>query len=286
LSFLHEMLSHDFMLSAFEAGTVIALVAGPVGYLLVLRTQIFAADALGHVAFTGALAALVMGFNLLVGLFAASVVMALGIASFSDERRVNDVVIGSVFAWILGLGVLFLGLYVTYQGTTNSTAGVTVLFGSILGLRGYQATAAAAVCLPVVAITGLIFRPLLFSSLDPQAAAARRVPVRLLGLLFMVLVALTVAEATQAVGALLIVGLLAMPAAVAQRFTTSPLAACVLASVVAMVCMWAGLTISYTVSAVPPSFAIIALLFFLYVTVAASRAAELEGLSKLRWRAK
>jgi zinc/manganese transport system permease protein len=263
--FLLAMLSHDFIRSAFEAGAVIALAAGPVGYFLVLRGQIFAADALGHVAFTGALAALVLGFDLAAGLVVSTVGVGAGMAQLSGRKRSNDVVIGSVFAWTLGLGVLFLTLYTTYGGASNGAAGVTVLFGSIFGLRSSQVGLAIAICLPVTALALLIARPLLFASVDPEAAAAQQIPVRAVGLIFMLLVALVVAEAAQAIGALLIVGLLAMPPMVAQRLTNCPFAALLLSPVIGVAGIWAGLTLSYAVNQLPPSFAIVAVLFVLFI---------------------
>src|SRR5438270_9005785 len=104
------MFSHDFMRHAYLAGTFIALAAGLVGYFVVLRNQVFAGDALSHMAFTGALGALAIGVEALVGLFAASIAGAVGLGTFGSRARGRDVVVGTVFAWVLGLGVLFLSL--------------------------------------------------------------------------------------------------------------------------------------------------------------------------------
>jgi zinc/manganese transport system permease protein len=251
------MLAHPFMQHAFLAGTAVAAAAGLVGYFLVLRAQVFTADALSHVAFTGALAALAVGLDARLGLFAVTVLVALGMGTLGRRARPDDVVIGGVFAWILGLGVFFLTLYTTTRsGSGDGSASVSVLFGSILGLNGVRAgiTAAVgvAVCLAVVAIA----RPLLFASLDEAVAAARGVPVRLLGFAFLTLVAVTTAEATQVVGALLILGLLAAPAGAANRLTTRPLRALALSAGIAVASVWLGLTASY-VFAVPASFAVL-----------------------------
>ena len=102
---------HPFMRNAFVAGTGIAACCGAVGYFVVLRSQVFTGDALSHVAFTGALAALAAGFDLRLGLFGATVAVAVGMGFLGRFGRADDVVIGSVFAWILGLGVLFLSIY-------------------------------------------------------------------------------------------------------------------------------------------------------------------------------
>src|SRR5207302_1592623 len=112
---------------------------------VVLRGQVFTGDALSHVAFTGALAALAAGVDLRVGLFGATVAVAVGMGVLGRLGRADDVVIGSVFAWMLGLGVLFLSIYTASSSGSNGTAGVSVLFGSILGLSGGAARTAAAI---------------------------------------------------------------------------------------------------------------------------------------------
>jgi zinc/manganese transport system permease protein len=263
---LGDIFAHPFMRYAFLAGTAVALAAGLVGYFLVLRAQIFTADALSHVAFTGALAALAAGFDLRVGLFAVTVLVALGMGALGRRARPDDVVIGGVFAWILGLGVFFLTLYTTHRSSgANGQAGVTVLFGSIFGLSGGDAVlttvVAAVVCLAVVTIA----RPLLFASLDETVATTHGVRVRLLGYGFLVLVALTTAESTQVVGALLILGLLAAPAGAAMRLTARPLRALWISAGIAVASVWIGLAVSYAVPSVPPSFGILAVATLAYV---------------------
>jgi zinc/manganese transport system permease protein len=236
------MLGHPFMQYALLAGTAVALAAGLVGYFLVLRAQVFTADALSHVAFTGALATLAAGMDAQIGLFAVTIVVALGMGALNRRARPDDVVIGGVFAWILGLGVYFLTLYTTTRSGTNGSASVTVLFGSIFGLSAGRATLTAIIALLICAAMVAIARPLLFASLDENVAAARGVPVRLLGYGFLVLVGATAAESTQVVGALLILGLLAAPAGAASRLTTRPLHAMGLSAAIAVASMWLGLT--------------------------------------------
>src|SRR5246127_4070246 len=107
------MFSQPFMRTAFLAGTPIAMACGLVGYFAVLRAQVFTGDALSHVAFTGALAALAAGIDLRIGLFTATIAVAAGIGMLGRLGRADDVVIGNVFAWILGLGVFFLTLFTT-----------------------------------------------------------------------------------------------------------------------------------------------------------------------------
>jgi zinc/manganese transport system permease protein len=251
-------LSHPFFLHAVLAGTAIAAAAGLTGYFLVLRAQIFTGDALSHAAFTGALAALAVGWDLRIGLFAATVGVAVLLGFLGSRTKADDVAIGSAFAWILGLGVFFMTLYTTHRSTSDGNAGVSVLFGSIFGLSTSAAWIAVAVAAGVCVALLVLARPLLFASLDEAVAAARGVPVRLLGLAFLVLVGACAAEATQAVGSLLLLGLLAAPAGAAQRLTDSPFRALALSALLAVGEMWTGLAVGYAVPGVPPSFAIMA----------------------------
>lgn len=254
------VLAHPFLESAYGAGTAIAVVSGLVGYLVVLRGQVFAGDALSHVAFTGALAALAFGVDLRLGLYGGCVAFALLLAVLGRQQGPDDTVIGSVFAWVLGLGALFLSLFTTSStgvGGSGGTTGVSVLFGSILGLTGGQALADAVISLAVAAAVVVMARPLVFASLDPAVARSRGVPVRALSIGFFVLLGVTAGVATQAVGALLLLGLLAAPAGAAQRLTARPYRAMWLSAAIALGSMWIGLTVAYLVPTVPPSFGII-----------------------------
>ena len=268
---LGGMLSHDFMRNAFLAGTAVAAAGGLVGYFVVLRNQVFTGDALSHVAFTGALAALAIGVDLRVGLFAAVIAVAIVMGALGDRGHADDVVIGGVFAWILGLGVLFLSLFTTHRSTSNSTAGVSVLFGSIFGLDHARTITAVLIAVGVCTAMVIVARPLLYASIDAAAAEARNVPVRGLGYGFLVLVAITAAEATQAMGALLLLALLAAPAATAQRLTSRPLHGLVLSAVIAIAAIWVGLTISYWVPQLPPSSCIVATFAVVYASTTAIR---------------
>ncbi|HEY3895889.1 MAG TPA: metal ABC transporter permease [Pseudonocardiaceae bacterium] len=247
-----------FLLHALLAGTAIAAAAGLVGYFVVLRSQVFTGDALSHVAFTGALAALAIGIDQRIGLFVATIGVGIALGALGGKGRADDVVIGSVFAWILGLGVFFLSVYTTTHSTEHGNTSVTVLFGSIFGLTLSQALVAALVAAAVAAAILVMARPLLFASIDGAVAAARGIPVRLLGYCFLATVGATAAEASQAVGALLLLGLLAAPAGTAQRLTTRPYLALALSAALAVGEMWAGLGLSVAVPALPPSSAILA----------------------------
>jgi len=252
------------MRSAFIAGGCIAVAAGLVGYFVVLRNQVFTADALGHTAFTGSLGGLLAGLNVLVGAFASCVVVALAIGTLGGRGRGRDVVIGTVFAWVLGIGVLFLSLYTTSRSAAAGNVGVTVLFGSILSLQPRQVAIIVAAALATVAVVVIVARPLLFLSVDPEVAVTRGVPARALTALFLVLVAVTVAEAVQAVGALLIFALLVTPAAVAQNLSARPWPAMLLSALVAVAVVWGGLVLSFYMG-YPASFFITALAFAAYL---------------------
>jgi zinc/manganese transport system permease protein len=265
------MLGHEFMRNAFLAGTFVALACGLVGYFVVLRAQVFAGDALSHVAFTGALAAAAAGIDLRVGLFAATILVALGMGAAGERARADDAVIGSFFAWILGLGALFLSIFTTTSsgGGGNGTAGVRVLFGSIFGLSVSEARLAAALGALAVVVVLAIARPLLFTSVDVEVAEAKGVRVTLVGLIFLGVLGLVAAEATQAVGALLLLGLLSAPAGAAHRLTANPYKGLVLSGALALGAMWGGLTLSYLVPSLPPSSMIVSLAVAIYVAAAA-----------------
>jgi zinc/manganese transport system permease protein len=271
---LGGILGQSFLRNAFLAGTAIAATCGLVGYFLVLRSQVFTGDALSHVAFAGALAALSFGIDPRVGLFVATIAVGILMGTLGPRGQADDVVVGSVFAWILGLGVLFLTIYTTSRSTSDSTAGVSVLFGSIFGLSQSQAVVAAAIAVAVGLALVVIARPLLFASVDPGVASARRVPVVGLGLGFLALVGACAAEATQAVGALLLLGLLAAPAGTAQQLTARPYRALVLSGAVAVADMWSGLVLSYAFPHLPPSFCVISVAAVVYLVVLMARRAR------------
>ena len=263
------MLSQPFMQHALLAGTSVAVLAGLAGYFVVLRSQVFAGDALSHVAYTGALAALAVGVDLRFGLFAATIAVAVLLGVLGGRGIADDVVIGTTFSWVLGIGVLCLSIVTTHKAEGNSTASATVLFGSIFGISAGDARTAAFVAVGLILALAVLARPLLFASLDPSVAAARGVPVRLLGPAFLAVVGATAAEAAQVVGALLLFGLLAAPAATAQRLATRPWHALALSAGLAVVAMWSGLTLAYAAPTLPPSFAILAVATGLYVVTLA-----------------
>jgi zinc/manganese transport system permease protein len=269
------MLSQEFMRNALLAGTFVALACGVVGWFVVLRGQIFAGDALGHVAFPGALAAAAAGVDERVGLFLATILAGAVIGTLgrgvlvrgegvAGTSPADDTAIGTAFTFILGLGVFFLARLSTSSSGGSGIAGVHTLFGSIFGLSGGEARLAAAIAIVAVLLTVAIARPLLFCSIAPDVAAARGVPTRLLAVGFVALLGVVAAEATQAVGALLLLGLLAAPAAAAHRIARSPFAGLALAGALAVAATWGGLALAYAIPALPPSTAIVTIAVAVY----------------------
>jgi zinc/manganese transport system permease protein len=253
-----------FLGNALLAGSCIAVASGLIGWFVVLRGQVFAGDALSHVAFTGALAAAAAGLDLRVGLFVATVLVALLLAALGQGARADDVTIGMVFVWVLGLGVLFLDLFNAGASGGNGTIAARTLFGSIFSLTAGEAHLAALIAVAIVAALLAIGRPLLFASIDAPLAGAQAVPVRALGFGFLVLLGFDAAEATQAVGALLLLGLLAAPAGAAHRLTANPYRGMALAVAIALLSTWAGIGLSWWIAVLPPGSAIIMVAVALY----------------------
>ncbi|HWX51658.1 MAG TPA: metal ABC transporter permease [Solirubrobacteraceae bacterium] len=270
------MLSHEFMRNALLAGGFVALACGACGWFVVLRGQVFAGDALSHVAFPGALAAAAAGLDQRVGLFIATVAVAAGIGLLgrgavrggaggaAGGAPADDTAIGIAFTFILGLGLFFLTLFSLGSAGGAGIQAAHTLFGSIFGLDAGEARLAAGIGLATTVLVLGISRPLLFATLAPDVAAARGVPARALGIGFLGLVGLVAAEATQAVGALLLLGLLAAPAAAAHRITGRPFAGLVLAGGLAAVAMLAGLVLAYALPWLPPSTAVIGVAVAIY----------------------
>jgi len=255
---IEQMLGYDFMRNAFLAGTAVALVAGLVGYFTLLRQLAFAGDALSHMTFAGALGAALFSLNPLIGVFGLTALVGAGIGTLGERARARDEAVGIALAWALGLGVLFNSLYTASSGAADGALGIKTLFGSILGIQASQVVVVTLVAIGVSLVLLLIARPLLFASVDPDVAAARGTPTRLLGVGFLILLAIAVGEATQVTGALLIIALLILPAAAARRLTNRPYLGLALSALLAIVITWIGLTLTFYTS-YPATFLISAL---------------------------
>lgn len=264
---VEELLRYPFMQHAFAAGTLVAIVAGIIGYFVVLRGSSFAAHALSHIGFAGATGAVVLGLNPLVGLLVFTGGAGAAMGALGGRRlRGRDVTIGIVLAWTLGLGLLFLSLYRGFAGQA-----IGILFGEILGISaGDVLVTLAAGSITLVAL-GFLYRPLLFASIDEEVAEAKGVPVQALSIVFMLVLAVAVSEAVQVVGVLLIFSLIVTPAAIAERLVARPIQALLLSAALALAFTWVGLAIAYYLP-YPVSFFITSAAFGTYLAVRAALA--------------
>lgn len=237
---LHELLGYAFMRHAFVAGTVVALVAGVVGYFVVLRRSAFAAHALSHVGFAGAAGAVALGVSPVAGLLAFSCAGAGAMGAMGKKVAGRDVVIGTVLAWMLGLGVLFLSLYHGY-----ATDAYALLFGEILGISTNDVRITVIAGALTLAAATVLWRPLLFASVDEDVAEAAGVPVRAISVGFMVLLALAVSVSVQVSGVLLVFALLVTPAAAAHELTSRPAHTVALSVAVSLLVTWSGLAVAF-----------------------------------------
>ncbi|MFF9644099.1 metal ABC transporter permease [Kitasatospora aureofaciens] len=241
---LQDMWSYDFMVNAFRAGLVVAVVCAVVGWFMVLRRQTFAGHTLSVAAFPGASLAILLGFSTSLGYFGFCVAAALVIAALArggrDGGAEESAVTGTVQAFVLACGYLFISLY---KGLLEGPT--ALLFGSFLGITTGQVVTLAVVGALVLAVLAVIGRPLLFASVDPEVAAGRGVPVRLLGTLFLVLLGAATAEASQITGTLLVFALMVIPPATAQQLTARPGPSLLLSVAIALTACWAGLIAAY-----------------------------------------
>jgi zinc/manganese transport system permease protein len=239
---MFALFQQEFVQNAFLAGTMVAIAAALVGYFVVLRALAFAGESLSHIGFAGATGAFLFGLTSLVGSFIFTALAALGIGALGSRLRGRDIETGMVLTFALGLGVLFLSLYAS---GADSNATVAVLFGSILSVTREGVIETLISCVAVLIVLAIIFRPLLFASIDWESAQASGVPIRLLSVLFLLLLALTVATALQVVGTLLVFALLLAPAATAQLWTRRPFVTIGLAVVFGLFFTWGGLFLGF-----------------------------------------
>ena len=234
------MFDYDFMRTAFLAGGIVAVVAGAVGFFLVLRNLAFAGHALSHVGFAGATGSVLIGVGALWGLLAFTLAAAVAMGLLGDRLRNRDVAVGVVLSLALGFGVLFLYLY-----TSSATEATAILFGNLLGVSLGTLQALSGLAVLTLGALAVISRPLLFATLEPELAEAKGVSLRLVSVLFLAIVAVAVAEATQAVGVLLVFVLMVGPAAAAQRLTARLGWGVTLAIVLAVAETWSGIALAY-----------------------------------------
>ena len=260
---LQSMLQYDFMRHAFEAGTIVAIIAGIIGYFIVLRQSSFAAHALSHIGFAGAAGAVLFSINPIVGLLVFTSGGGFAMALLGRKAASRDVQIGTVLAFMLGLGVLFISLYSGY-----ATEAYSLLFGEILGISSGDVIVTLVAAVVLLITVAIVYRPLLFTSLDEDVAEAKGVSIFWIGVIFMLLVAVATSIAVQVVGVLLIFALMVTPAAVAQRLARRPAQGILISVLIALFATWIGLFISFYVP-YPVSFFITTITFAVYLLVRA-----------------
>ncbi|KNH09820.1 Zinc ABC transporter, inner membrane permease protein ZnuB [Candidatus Burkholderia brachyanthoides] len=234
------MFEYDFMVNAFAASGIVAVLSAIVGYFLVMRGQTFAGHALSHVGFTGATGAVLLGLPPLWGMVGFTLAAGIGMGALGEKLSGRDVAIGVILSLSLGFGLLFLHFFTAYA--TQATA---LLFGNVLGVN--HDTLVVLLGLAVVSLGALAFimRSLMFASLQPELAEAKGVSLRLMSVLFLAITALAVAACTQIVGVLLVFALMVGPAAAAQNVTTRLSSGLILAALFALGQAWLGLTLAY-----------------------------------------
>jgi len=261
----NQLTTYPFMVQALEAGTIVAVMAGAIGWFMVLRRQTFAGHTLAVVAFPGAAAAALAGLSVAIGYYGFCALGALVLAAVSGPgvrgQSSESAAIGTLQAFGLGLGFLFVSLY---QGQLSDLE--TLLFGTFLGITAAQVQTLVWIAIAAVAILALSARPLLFASIDGPVARARGVPTAAVDLGFLLLLGLAVASTAQITGALLVFALLVTPAATAQQLTARPALGLALSVLVALLVTWIGLAIAYF-SPYPVGFWVTSISFGLYVAV-------------------
>jgi zinc/manganese transport system permease protein len=253
-------LQFPFAQHALEAAFLVAVICGLIGPFVITRSMAFAVHGTSELAFTGAVAGLLVADNPVAGALVGAVVVAGLIGLLGQRASERDSTIGVILAAGLGLGVFLLSYYHGF-----ASEALNILFGNIFGISSDQILLLAVIAVAVAVVLGGLWRPLLFASVDPDAARARGVPTAALGLIFLLVLAVTVTEAAQLVGTLLVLSLAITPAAAAQRLTFNPVATTVLSVVFAVVSADGGLLLSFQFPTVRPSVPIVAVSFGFYV---------------------
>lgn len=248
-----DTLGTSFMTRAFIAGLCIAVAAGIVGYFTIARQSTFAAHALAHIGLPGATGAVLLGLPVSLGMGAFALGGALVIAALGKKASQREIATGTVLAFATGLG-----LYFARMSSSASQQFQSILFGSILTITHDQIIGFIIFDVVLLAVFAVVYRPMLFSSLDEQVAQAKGVPVTLMNVLYMAILAGVITIAVPAVGTLLIFALVVTPAATANIATASPFKAMAMATGLCLLAIWGGLVLSAMFPA-PPSFAIVTL---------------------------
>jgi zinc/manganese transport system permease protein len=257
---LADYLSETFVRNALIAATLVAVTAGLIGPVVIMRDLAFAVHGTAELAFTGAAAGLVAADDPILGALLGSLVVATAIGFLGNRERERNSAIGVILAFGLGVGVYLLSLYKGF-----ATAATNILFGQIFGVSPGQIVLLTAIAVGVLVVMAVLYRPLLFASVDPELAAARGVPTRLVGLLFVYVLALTVTEAAQIVGTLLVLSLAITPAAAAGRLSARTPVVILISIAFALIAADGGLLLSLVHPEVKASVFISTISFVLYV---------------------
>ncbi len=259
---MFDILQYPFIQNALLAGSIVAVISAIMGYFLLLRGLTFAGHALPNIGFAGAAGAVLLGFDPVIGLFAFTIGAGIGIGLLGRKVTERDTSIGIIMTFALGLGLLFLSLYSGYAERVYS-----ILFGQIIGISPQDVLITALASIGTLLALLVIFRPLLFSSFDPDLAQARGVPVSFLSLVFLILLAVTISLAVQVVGALLVFTLLIGPPATATRIALNPYRALGLAVLLGVAYTFLGIYLAAENGVWPVSFFIATISFGTYLPV-------------------
>lgn len=253
-------LAEPFVQHAFVATVVVAIMCGLIGPFVIMRNMAFAVHGTSELAFTGAAGGLLIGGNPIAGAFAGALIVAALISLLGSHAHERDSAIGVILAFGLAVGVLLLSMYHGF-----ATQATNILFGNIFGVSAEQLLLLGII--GVVASLALLFmyRPLLFASVDPVVAAAKGLPLRQLGFVFLLILAVTVTEAAQVVGTLLVLSLAITPAAAAQRLSSTPLKVTLLSVGFALFASVGGLLTALVWPDIRPSVAIAGISFVIYL---------------------
>ncbi len=266
INFLMSLFDYEFMRHAFAAGTVAAILAGVVGYFVIIRNLSFAAHALGHISFAGASGALLVGLSPITGQLLLTLIAALGIGALGNKISKNDMVIGVILSFCLGLGTLFLHFYGGYAGQA-----MIILFGNLLGVTHHDLQLMVGLTIVSLLAMSIIAKKLLFASLEPELAEAKGISLFWLSILFVLIMATAVTLASQVVGVILVFTLVIGPAAVSVQWTQRFSTGISLSVLLSVITVWIGISLSYLTDW-PISFWISALIFAMYLMLSLKKA--------------
>lgn len=265
IDLITSMFEYEFMRHALIAGTFAAIISGIVGYFVIMRNLSFASHALGHIGFAGASGALLVSLPPIVGQLILTIIAAIGIGALGSRISKNDMVIGIILSFCLGLGTLFLHFYGGYAGQA-----MIILFGNLLGVSNQDLTLMMWSTLLSLLAMGIISKKLLFASLEPELAEAKGMSLFWISIFFVVVMAIAVTIASQVVGVILVFTLVIGPAAVAMQWTEHFWMGISLSTILSISIVWIGLFLSY-ITDWPISFWISTIVFVMYLSSSLGR---------------